>query len=314
MLTDLNQRLSEVKEAQRRQRKLQAHLAGARRSLEQECARLAACETELLKEGKDVERLEGLSLAGLFYTILGSQEEQLEKERQERLAAKLRYDKSRYAVQALEDEVADLQRQLGRLGDVEAQYKAVLAEKESRLRQGGAAPGRRLIELDEQIAQAQAEHTELVEAIEAGNLARQGLGRVMDALQSAGNWGVWDMLGGGLLATAAKHSRIDDARQAAYEVEPALRRFQRELADVGGQAGAAQVEVSAFETFADFFLDGLIFDWVVQSRINQSLENTLKLYDRTGKILTDLSKSQAASAQRVGALKEERQALLEQSS
>lgn len=46
----------------------------------------------LSEEKKDVDKLEQLSVANLFATILGTKDDKLKKERQEYLAAKLKYD------------------------------------------------------------------------------------------------------------------------------------------------------------------------------------------------------------------------------
>lgn len=39
------------------------------------------------------------------------------------------------------------------------------------------------------------------------------------------------MTGGGILSTAVKHSRMDQAQSYAHEAERALRRFSRELSE-----------------------------------------------------------------------------------
>ena len=131
-------------------------------------------------------------------------------------------------------------------------------------------------------------------------------------MQSASGWGVWDMLGGGLIATAVKHSRMDEARDAAYHVQDLLRRFRRELADVQGLPGNLIEEVGSFETFADYFFDGLIVDWVVQSKIDRSLDNARKAYSQVNAILVSLQRRQKEAQDRVERLKSARQEFLEQ--
>ena len=78
------------------------------------------------------------------------------------------------------------------------------------------------------------------------------------------------MFGGGLLSTAVKHDRIDRARQGIQDVQERMSHFKRELADVEDEAGL-NIDIGGFETFADYFFDGLIVDWVVQSKIETSL-------------------------------------------
>lgn len=311
MFTDLNQRLSEIKDARRQQRKLQNDLLQAQSSLGQERLRLVELEKQLRKEGRDVQQLEGLSLAGLFYTILGSKEEQLDKERQEYLAARLKHTQAEYAVQSLEREVSDLQRQLARLGDVDSQYQAVMASKETLVQKSQDASSRRLAEISDSLADATAEVREISEALAAGSAAQRGLQQVIDDLKSASNWGVADFLGGGLLVDMAKHSRIDDARDAAQHAQQLLVRFQRELSDVYGPGNQGMIEVGDHDRFVEFFFDGLITDWIVQSKIDRSLDNAENMYQKVSQVLLALSTRQAAVQSRANSLQAEKQDLLE---
>ena len=72
---------------------------------------------------------------------------------------------------------------------------------------------------------------EIREAITAGERARMSLQTAHDKLGSARNWGIVDILGGGLISGLMKHSRVNDA---SYHVEQAKRNllsFQQELGD-----------------------------------------------------------------------------------
>lgn len=148
--------------------------------------------------------------------VLGSKEQQLETERQEYLAAKLRYDKCAYAVSAMEREIADLQHQLAQLGNLASQYQSILDRKEKLILEANDENTKRLLRLSEQLADAQSDLKELDEAINAGNETLDSLEKVISSLKSASNWGTWDLLGGGMIATAIKHSRIDEARMSVH--------------------------------------------------------------------------------------------------
>lgn len=110
------------------------------------------------------------------------------------------------------------------------------------------------------------EQRELREAIAAGEEVLYHLGAVSKSLDSASNWGIWDMLGGGLFVTWAKHSRLNDAKEQVRKAEAACRVFARELKDVQMQLDA-NLELDGFLKFADFFFDGFFADIMVQSRI-----------------------------------------------
>ena len=93
--------------------------------------------------------------------------------------------------------------------------------------------------------------------------------RSLDELEIQRYWGTWDLLGGGLLVTMAKHSRIDTARKHAHTAQRHLRSFQKELADADERLGVS-LDIGVFVTFADYFFDGLIADWIMQSKIENA--------------------------------------------
>jgi DNA repair exonuclease SbcCD ATPase subunit len=262
MLEELSARLSKALERKRLKGKLERDLRAVESELRDKSPRLASLSAQLEKERVDVEKLERTSLTTLFYSVLGGREEQLEKERQELLAAQLSYQQTRHQVAYLERERDRLLEQLDRLADAEAEYESLLAEKERLLRQSDQAVAGELIGISEQIAGLNAEMREITEALNAGHGVISGVDRVIEALESATHWGTWDLLGGGIIATAIKHSRVDDARDAIYDVQVKMSQLTRELADVR-ESGGLQIDITELETFADYFIDGLIFDWIV---------------------------------------------------
>jgi len=110
---------------------------------------------------------------------------------------------------------------------------------------------------------------EINEALVAGDKALRCLKEAQDMLRSAGNWGLVDMFGGGFLSTYMKHSKIDNAQRRIEDARTALRTYSRELDDVDDIAGI-NVNVDDFLHFADYFFDGFVADFLVQSRIDDS--------------------------------------------
>ena len=110
---------------------------------------------------------------------------------------------------------------------------------------------------------------EISEAIVSGEHALVSLREAQSKLNSARNWGIFDMLGGGLITDLVKHSKMNDASAYLEEAKRDLLVFQRELQDVQG-AIDLKVDVSEFLTFADFFFDGFIMDYVVQTKIAEA--------------------------------------------
>ena len=110
---------------------------------------------------------------------------------------------------------------------------------------------------------------EINEAMQAGQEALRCLSQARDCLNSAGNWGIVDMLGGGLITTFIKRSKMKDADLLVQQARSALKRFQKELTDVEN-IPEFRIETGDFLTSADYFFDGLVADWLVQSKINDA--------------------------------------------
>ena len=111
---------------------------------------------------------------------------------------------------------------------------------------------------------------EMQEAVMAGEKALRSLYAARENLRSAKNWGFFDMLGGGMLSDMVKHSKMNKASKLLEQAKYDLRAFQKELQDVNF-IDRLNISTGSFLTFADFFFDGLVADYLVQSRIAGTL-------------------------------------------
>ena len=128
---------------------------------------------------------------------------------------------------------------------------------------------------------------EIREAIVSGERALASLRTAQGKLSSARNWGIFDMLGGGLIADIIKHSKMNDASVYLEEAKRDLLVFQNELQDVQGTIDL-KVDVDGFLTFADFFFDGIIMDYVVQSKIAEARRQIEQAIPLVEKLVNDL--------------------------
>lgn len=76
-------------------------------------------------------------------------------------------------------------------------------------------------------------------------------------------------------------------RQAKYQ----LQRFQKELQDIDVPSEFT-VNISDFLVFADFFFDGLLADWMVQSKIEDAQMQVNNAIIKINCIMTDLERWQ----------------------
>jgi hypothetical protein len=252
----------------RRLEKLNRDLQAARQELVHEQARARELADRLTGEERDVHRLEGHSLRRWLIDLAGRRKDELDRERREAAAAKLQHDVAYNVARGLAGEVARLEAEVMALGDPYVRYQAALAEKERFHTERGDALGQRLLEVAARRADALADRRELDEAIEAGNEVLEHLSGLATTLRRASDFGMWDLIGGGAFVTMTKHGYIDDARSIAAGLQSKLLRFDRELADVAaGGLGVGEVNLGLGWRFADVFLDGILPDFLVQTRI-----------------------------------------------
>ena len=137
------------------------------------------------------------------------------------------------------------------------------------------------------------ENKEIREAIQAGEAALSSLKNAREKLDSAKNWGIFDIVGGGFVSSLFKHSRMDDAQEYMEEAKQNLRRFEKELQDVSlsdSFARSSSIDISSFVRFADSFFDNMILDFYVQSQIRQALDAVENAIRQVEDILTALRK------------------------
>ena len=269
MLNDFNQRLAIAKANIRQKNKLDSMLRSALNSLAVARRKQTKLKGILTKEQGDVDALEGLSFTGLFHAMLGSKQERLEDERQQLVAAKLKCDQAAGTVEDLNDDVKRLKDALSQLENADSQYEQVLAEKAEHLAANESDTANSLIELTQQLADLKADQQELDEASGAGQSALRSIEEIQSTIASAANWGTLDMLGGGMLTTMAKHSKMDAAKNQARTAQRKLLQFEEELADAD-ERFQMSLQIDGFSRFADYFFDGLISDWIVQSKIQKA--------------------------------------------
>ena len=286
-MTYYDEKLQQLQEQMARSKQLEAMIKELRNQRDSLAAQVRELESIKLEEQADVDRLEGRSLAAFFYNVIGKMDEQLDKERQEAYAARVKYDAAARELEGVEADLRRYESELSALRGCEHRYDEVLKEKADAIKAAGGSNGEEILKLEERNAFLKSQKKELQEAISAGNAALSTTQQVLSSLDSAEGWGTWDLFGGGLVADLAKHSHLDEAQGAIEQLQSQLRRFKTELADVTIQADM-QVNVDGFLRFADYFFDGLFADWAVLDKINQSQSQVQNTKSKIAGVLSRL--------------------------
>ena len=308
-MTYYDEQLQQLQAQMARFMQLEAMIKELRSQRDTLAAQVRELESIKLEEQADVDRLEGRSLAAFFYHVIGKMDEQLDKERREAYAARVKYDAAARELEGVEADLRRYESELSALRGCERRYEAVLKEKAEAIKAAGGANGEEIFQLEARTAFLESQKKELREAISAGNAALNTAKQVLSSLDSAEGWGTWDLLGGGLVADLAKHSHLDEAQGAVEQLQSQLRRFKTELADVTVQANM-QVNVDGFLRFADYFFDGLFADWAVLDKISQSKEQVQNTKQQIETVLSRLNSMLRAAQQEQTQIKEKLDTLI----
>lgn len=125
------------------------------------------------------------------------------------------------------------------------------------------------------------------EAIDAGYRALRSLNKAKENLNSAGNWGIVDMLGGGFFTTMMKRSKMDQAQSNMDQAKYDLQNFSKELRDVSMNCDL-NIEVGGFLSFADYFFDGFFVDWMVQEKIDRAKDQVSEAIRQVERVMGQL--------------------------
>lgn len=267
--------------------------------------RVQELEKIMEKEQLDVERMERTSLSSVFYAVLGKKEKVLDREKAEAYAAKLKYDSAVQQLQQVEEDLARVDTQLREIADCQRQYEQLLKEKTAAVKASGSLEAQHLFQIEREIIGQENQRREIQEAMLAGYRALNAAHDVLSSLDSAKNWGTFDLLGGGFVTDLVKHNRLGEAQYKVEQLQEELRHFKTELVDVRVDADM-KVNVEGFLRFADYFFDGLFVDWAVLDKIKQSQAEVQNTIGQIEDVLEGLRGMGAATDERLSQLAEEK--------
>ena len=275
--------------------------------LQEEACRREAEERNIQwnKEQRDVDRLETVSLSSIWAALRGSKDEDMDRERAEAYAARLRYQEAERQLAEVRSEILERQRRIREAESCEAQYEALMREKEARLRTQDPTLAEKLAELERREMALTARRKELGEAVDAGRQALFQLDGALGSLDDAEGWGTWDVFGGGLLTDMMKYDKLDEAQRRMAGVQSALRRYQAELADVA-QAVDFTLQSDGFLRATDIWFDNIFSDMTVLDNIRRSRDQLWDLRNRIDGLQRRLEADQEEAESELASLRQTR--------
>jgi hypothetical protein len=289
---------------------VESHIKNLDSKLSEGYTQLNQLSKQLDKELEDIEKLSYLGVQSLFHKVLGSKEEQLEKERQEFLEASMKYKEFKKSVELMEYEKDLLVKKVDLIPALRKtlEHQKKLREKEilADIHSSHANELREILNEMDRFGQLK---TELEQAVLEGEKARKMLKLVISYLKKARNWGQWDMKGS-RRGKRMKHRTIDKAMDNLSKAQFQLDKFSNELIDLGERNIGMTIKRVEFNKFTDFFFDNLISDWIVQQKIKSTLSSVDLQLDQVERILMKLRRELSSCEARFQELDDEKNRML----
>lgn len=309
-LTDIQEQIQETLEQFELLKKVKSHLSEIDIKLSDAYAKIKIYDQELDKELKDISDLESIGVKSLFYKTLGNKEAQLEKERQEYLELSLKYKEYKAEVELMEYEQDLLKKKESSFPKIQQKLASLKELRQNEIlignNQGLRDEMKQILhKMDINVSLRK----ELTEAIEAGETSRKLISSLAKELQTAGDWGQWDMYGDRSAKFSKKRS-IDRAMRILPKARHSLNIFMRELRDLGENQVQVKLNPIQFDKFTDFFFDNLISDWIVQQRIVSTLNDVNGTETALRRILMSLNQEHLNVENQIQKLIEKRENLV----
>ena len=256
--------------------RLTSKIKSMKKDLEVKQRELEKLKNQLEKEYNDIKKLEGLSLSSIFAKITGTKEDKLEKEEREYFTAKMKYDECLLSVNCLIEDIESAEYRIEQLGSCKETLRRILKEKRGELKEKGLAKDIKLIqEKEREINSLMKEYVEIREATDACAEPREIVREALGAFKSAKNWGTYDMIGGGMFSSMAKHDKVYQGKSYLSQLSYSLKKLENELNDITIEIPIGDLNISSLDYTFDVFFDNIFTDFSIQRKIQDAYNMVL---------------------------------------
>lgn len=132
------------------------------------------------------------------------------------------------------------------------------------------------------------EMKEIDEAINAANDALYHLTNALEYLNKSKNWGIFDILGGGIIVSLIKNGKIKDAQRELDIARQSLETLSYELRDVDMML-EDNLDPTGFLGIADTLFDNFGLDILTQTKISRTINDVNRVINHVEGVLDALS-------------------------
>lgn len=256
--------------------KLEKKLIDLNSTIDESIKELKSLEVQLLKEKKDVDRLENLTFHSIFHKLRGNIDEKLSKEKLEFLRAESNYLEKKYYLDSLKSSRESIISSLKSLENLDERQELLIEDLSDNLLNFSSTEQTQIKSCLDKINYSSSEKEEISQALNVGEKLLAICDEVISYLESAQNWGIYDMLGGKFIATHLKHQEIDNAAHSLNKLNFILDQYNKELSELKNTTSIS-LKIDSFTYTMDYFFDNFFTDSLVQSKINDALNSVNQL-------------------------------------
>lgn len=271
-------------------------------------------EQEMQQARKALNKLEESSFINLFRNWSGKRDELIEQNLDQIAVTELKLIEAQLMREDLQDDVMDIIHKLNAINEpyMEQELQKLHNEKQQWLAENAPQFAEKLTIIAEQQTLCKQLTKEIQDAIDAGNTALSALTDAGYALHEADSYSTWDtFLGGGFIATAMKHEKLETTNSYIHTAQMALQRFSNELLDVKDMRNdTIEIGMDGFVKFTDFFFDNLFTDWSIHSKIITAMNQISRVQNDVANTLRELHQKLTVTLKKEAELFSEREAIL----
>lgn len=251
-------------------------------------------EQFLNKQYKDIRKIEKLGVRKLFFKILGSQEEQIEIEKQEYLQIALNFNELTKSIELMEFEKGVLQEKLKTKNAIELELKNQIEIREHQLLNYPNSLQAILKSINRDIDAKIGLKREIYEAKIVGTKLNRVLEKMIANLEDTQGWGEWDQWADPDKVEHHGHMQmkkesIDKAQNLSYHAKQLLQEFEDELKDIyADRRIAISYLLKDFSHFNNQYANDLLSDWVIHQKVNNVLSNVKSVRDQVRRLIASI--------------------------
>ena len=289
-MNKLDEQIAKFKVEKQQAERIQNYIKVLNRNIEDTQKEIDSLKSRYVEEVEDVQKIQDKSLSAIFRKVLGTDQEALEKERQEVLWAYMSLEKAQKSLELLRYEKSVLVRQLIGLEYEEEKFQELLKKKEELLKQ---YPQMRikLTLIDHKLEKLMIEDKEIREVTDILKDLHDLFIELNKQLDQITNWNQSKKMyhGKGHYSSYQKKQYVKRNQALIPKIEILKDKLNMELKDLKKNYEInLTYNLTMLNNFFVLFMDNLITDWIVRGGISstrKTVELSLSKLDALGMML-----------------------------